>query len=506
MAKYIHFIVNMSIQLILLLLAYYNALYFYRTYFDAALNNVPIYVSFLGLFVAVYFILMWKDLYAHEMHSYLKVTIQIIGKNLFISLMTLLGVIIITSFILEELALSSIKAIIFFSFGAFALFGMHLLYYLWLKSLSIHGYFHKKVLLVGHASHRFHVEKFFQDMGETKEFCGTLTVQQDTIPKINDTEDESEQKMTWIWDNSPISHLAPESTQNQAQPNNNIKFYRNLMDVIYQHHIGEMVIFLGPNLSQKIIQHITNICDRYAIGYYLVPDISSLPKNKYWDSIFAYVPIIAHKTTNRDNLFNISIKRLFDIFFSIIILLLFLPFGLIISCLIFMCDFGPIFYVSKRIGKDQKSIPFFKFRTMQPNAEQMKAKLLKLNERKGDGPLFKMKKDPRITPIGHFLRRTSLDEFPQFLNVLLGHLSIVGPRPHLPQEVQHYEGKDFMRLECMPGITCLPQLRDRNSMGFHEWVNLDLYYRKNWTLRMDFIIFWQTGLLFLKSFFYKENN
>ena len=278
------------------------------------------------------------------------------------------------------------------------------------------------------------------------------------------------------------------------------------MDVIYKHHIGEVLIFLGPRLSEKVLQNLIRACERHAIGYYIVPDLSSLPANRHWEQVFSYVPVVVRNTTNRDNLLRISLKRVFDIAISALVLLCFLPFGLVISLLIFLSDFGPVFYISRRVGKDGQIIPFFKFRSMRKNAEQMKAQLLAQNERKGDGPLFKMKNDPRVTGIGHFLRRTSLDEFPQFINVLLGHLSIVGPRPHLPEEVACYVGKDFMRLECMPGITCLPQLRDRDNMSFHEWVSFDLYYRKNWSLALDFFIFWKTGLLFLRSFFIEADS
>ena len=478
------------------MLAYYTALNSYRIYFDATLDAVPIYLSFLGVFLAVYFILMWKDLYAHEVHSYLKVTIFIIGRNLAIACIAVVVVIIIESAIVDSFYLAPVKALIFFGFGAATLFSMHLLYYLWLRNLSLHGYFHKKVMLIGQTSNRFHVERFFQDMGETKKFYGILN-------RVDDTVDEkiglADKKPIWVWDRRPIwdSHYA-------CWAESELKFYHDFMDVVYQHHIGELVIFLGPKLSEEILGYITRVCDLHAIGYYIVPDLSSLPNTKHWDRFFSYIPIIAHNTTNRDNLFNISIKRLFDLGISLLVILLFLPLGFVISLLIFFTDFGPVFYISKRVGKDGQLIPFFKFRSMHRNAEQMKAKLLASNER--NGPLFKMKHDPRITRIGHFLRRTRLDEFPQFINVLLGHLSIVGPRPHLPEEVKYYVGKDFMRLECMPGITCLPQLRDRGRMSFHQWVSLDLYYRKNWTLGLDFYIFWKTGCLFLKSFFSREEN
>ncbi len=505
--KYLHFVINASAQCVLLMLAYYLAIGIYRRYYDAALNAVPLYLSLLGVFLSVYFTLMWKELYAHSVHSYLKVTTAIVGKNLAIASLAVTCVIILEFAVVEDFNLITWKALIFFSFGSVTLFSMHLLYYLWLKSLSGHGYFHKKVMLVGQSSNRFHVEHFFQDMGETKEFCGTLNIVGDWTDCGESVQPggkayQKEELPAWVWDRRPTWDSKYIAQNSQEEPQ--LKYYHDFMDVIYRHHIGELIIFLGPRLSEKVLQCLTQACEEHAIGYYIVPDLSSLPSTRHWENVFSYIPIVAHTTTNRDNLFNISIKRLFDIVVSLLVLLLFLPLGLLISLLIFFSDFGPVFYVSKRVGKDGQMIPFFKFRSMHKNAEQMKVQLLARNERKGAGPLFKMKHDPRVTRIGRFLRRSSLDEFPQFANVLLGHLSIIGPRPHLLEEVEHYVDKDFMRLECMPGISCLPQLRDRDHMSFHEWISFDLYYRKNWTLLMDLKIFWQTGLLLLRTFFQKE--
>jgi lipopolysaccharide/colanic/teichoic acid biosynthesis glycosyltransferase len=162
-------------------------------------------------------------------------------------------------------------------------------------------------------------------------------------------------------------------------------------------------------------------------------------------------------------------------------------------------DGGPVLYVSTRIGKNGKPLRFYKFRTMTVHAEQQKTKLLPLNERP-DGPLFKMAKDPRVTKVGRVLRKHNLDELPQLLNVWLGNMSLVGPRPHLPEEVTAYRGKDYLRLECMPGIVCLPQLVGSKMIGFREWVELDLRYRKNWSLQLDLRILSKAVKLTLATF------
>jgi lipopolysaccharide/colanic/teichoic acid biosynthesis glycosyltransferase len=121
----------------------------------------------------------------------------------------------------------------------------------------------------------------------------------------------------------------------------------------------------------------------------------------------------------------------------------------------------------------------------------LKAQLLRFNERR-DGPLFKMKDDPRVTRVGRLLRKHSLDEVPQLLNVLEGTMSLVGPRPHLPEEVEAYRDGDYLRLECIPGIVGLPQVFGRNTLGFEEWVGLDLQYRRTWSLVQDFKIMART--------------
>jgi lipopolysaccharide/colanic/teichoic acid biosynthesis glycosyltransferase len=199
-----------------------------------------------------------------------------------------------------------------------------------------------------------------------------------------------------------------------------------------------------------------------------------------------------------DSLTAISLKRLLDLAVSSLALLL-LPLVMFIALAIKLEDGGPVLYVSTRIGKNGKPLRFYKFRTMIVNAEKQKTRLLPLNERP-DGPLFKMAKDPRVTRVGRVLRKHNLDELPQLLNVWLGNLSLVGPRPHLPEEVAAYQGKDYLRLECMPGIVGLPQLVGSKMIGFREWVELDLKYRKNWSFELDLRIIWKAVKLTLTTF------
>jgi lipopolysaccharide/colanic/teichoic acid biosynthesis glycosyltransferase len=149
-------------------------------------------------------------------------------------------------------------------------------------------------------------------------------------------------------------------------------------------------------------------------------------------------------------------------------------------------DGGPILYYQMRVGKDGRQFRFYKFRSMVVNADALKEKLAAQNE--STGPVFKMRNDPRITRIGRILRKTSLDELPQFLNVLRGEMSLVGPRPHLPREVESYADWHFGRQQAQPGLLCLREVLGRSNLTFDQWVAYDLLYIRNRSLLTDFWI------------------
>ena len=185
-------------------------------------------------------------------------------------------------------------------------------------------------------------------------------------------------------------------------------------------------------------------------------------------------------------------KRIQDVLLSAFALLVLLPVMLIIALVIVIDSpgAGPIF-VQTRIGKDGKPFKFYKFRSMRPNAEQMLDQLMHLNEM--DGPVFKIKHDPRITRVGLFLRRTSIDELPQLLNILKGDMSIVGPRPPLPREVEQYDEYAKQRLWVVPGLTCYWQTQHgRNDLSFEEWMDLDVQYIKDRSFLTDWKVIFKT--------------
>jgi exopolysaccharide biosynthesis polyprenyl glycosylphosphotransferase len=176
-------------------------------------------------------------------------------------------------------------------------------------------------------------------------------------------------------------------------------------------------------------------------------------------------------------------KRLLDVALALLGLVLLLPLLPAIIALIKLDSPGPILFRQKRVGQGGRLFTCYKFRSMVPDAESLKAELVKMNE--ATGPAFKIRNDPRITAIGHFLRRSSLDEVPQLFNVLSGEMSMVGPRPQIPTEVALYEPWHRGRLAVTPGITCLWQISGRSHVGFDEWMRLDLEYVRRRSLALD---------------------
>jgi exopolysaccharide biosynthesis polyprenyl glycosylphosphotransferase len=172
------------------------------------------------------------------------------------------------------------------------------------------------------------------------------------------------------------------------------------------------------------------------------------------------------------------------------LLVLLSPLFLIIAALIKLTSSGPIFFKQVRCGLGGRKFAFYKFRSMIVDAEERKKGLEPLNEM--SGPVFKIKDDPRITPVGRIIRKLSLDELPQLYNVLKGEMSLVGPRPPIPEEVQKYERWQRRRLSMRPGLTCLWQVNGRNEVDFEQWMKLDLEYIDNWSLGLDFKIMLRT--------------
>ncbi len=268
----------------------------------------------------------------------------------------------------------------------------------------------------------------------------------------------------------------------------------NLKNVI-DHSVIDEVIYCKRDVEIELIKKVVGICNEVGVVFRLQSSVSPLDPtefqlktlNKTKDLSIVDIP---------SNSLSLILKSMGDIYFSIMAVILLIPVFLIIALLIKAGSKGPVFFRQERIGLRGRKFRLFKFRTMVIDAEEQLKKLKARNE--ADGPVFKIKDDPRITRVGRFLRKTGLDELPQLLNVVRGEMSLVGPRPPLEEEVNQYERWQLRRLSVRPGITCTWQIvPDRHDVSFEEWMELDLHYIDNWNLRKDFELFFKT----VKTFF-----
>lgn len=262
----------------------------------------------------------------------------------------------------------------------------------------------------------------------------------------------------------------------------------------------DQIIFALPLDLVNNVEKYIKTAEELGVSVRILPDWN-LHKLRYNPGIgyleiqdFLSIPTVCLNTTPSGN-GPLQIKNLFDFFGAALLILLLFPVFGCISMLIKLFSEGPVFFSQERCGLNGRRFYVHKFRTMVHNAEYMQKELFTKNE--ADGPTFKIKKDPRIIPfIGTFLRRTGLDELPQLFNVIKGEMSLVGPRPPIPTEVNRYDLWQRRRLSMRPGITCLWQCsRKRNDISFKEWMSLDLNYIDSWSLKLDFQILIKTALV-----------
>jgi exopolysaccharide biosynthesis polyprenyl glycosylphosphotransferase len=262
----------------------------------------------------------------------------------------------------------------------------------------------------------------------------------------------------------------------------------NLADILENEVVDEVVITLPWQYHRKIVSLMAQ-CERENVRARIVPDLFQMTLNRMHIEEVAGVPMIGIREIGISGL-NQLIKRSIDVVFSAIALIIGAPLIALIALMIKMESPGPVLFRQERVGKNGHRFELYKFRSMVEGAEDQQAALQKFNE--AEGPLFKIKQDPRVTRLGKSLRRLSLDELPQFYNVLQGDMSLIGPRPPLPAEVEQYQEWHKRRLEVSPGITGLWQVSGRSELTFDEMALLDIYYIENWSLGLDTKILWQT--------------
>ncbi|MEO8285375.1 MAG: sugar transferase [Chloroflexota bacterium] len=266
----------------------------------------------------------------------------------------------------------------------------------------------------------------------------------------------------------------------------NVEFRRlgSLKDVnriIEQQDLHEVIVAL-PATHHTQILGIIDSCRIFGVDFKLVPDLFEMRFNEVRIDALNDVPLIGVKDVALRG-FNLIVKRVIDTVLSLIVLIVMSIPMLVIALLIKLNSPGPILFRQNRVGKNSENFVCYKFRTMHQDAEERKEELRHLNE--ADGPMFKIRNDPRRTSVGTVLRRTSLDELPNLFNIIKGEMSWVGPRPPTPDEAASYNDWHRKRLDVTPGLTGLWQVSGRSDLSFDDMVKLDLYYAENWSLALD---------------------
>ena len=259
--------------------------------------------------------------------------------------------------------------------------------------------------------------------------------------------------------------------------------------VLADEEVDEVYISLPIRSFYSTIKDIAHYCEGEGIPVRLIADLFPMRIATNRIMYVEDVPMLSLSTVPEER-FRLAMKRAFDFLVSTVLLvllpLLFLP----LTILIKLESPGPVFFAQERVGLNRRRFKMLKFRSMVVNAEELRQELEAMNE--ADGPVFKIRKDPRITRVGRFIRKYSLDEFPQLFNVWMGQMSLVGPRPPLASEVEKYSWDQRRRLSVKPGMTGLWQVSGRSDVNFKEWVELDLQYIDTWSLKQDFLILLKT--------------
>ncbi len=277
--------------------------------------------------------------------------------------------------------------------------------------------------------------------------------------------------------------------------------------IIKKYKIDE-IIQTRSDIKESQAGDILELCELNHISYRFTPDLMDVRRTNIEIDVVADIPVISIKATPLDGWGKVS-KRILDIIGSVFGLIIFSPVFLITMIAIKLDSKGPVIFSKlddgtavKRVGRKGKLFRFYKFRSMKPKTDSLRYKSLKENNLRNDGPLIKIENDPRVTRVGKFIRKYSIDELPQLVSVLKGDMSLVGPRPHLPEEVKNYKKHHKFVLTIKPGITGLSQISGRSDLPFEDEVKLDRFYIENWSILSDLRIILKTFGVILKG--YKE--
>ena len=259
--------------------------------------------------------------------------------------------------------------------------------------------------------------------------------------------------------------------------------------VLKEQRVDEVYVTLPVRSQFDVIKYVVSVCERVGMPVHVVGNLLPLNIAKSRAVLIGDIPLIS-LSSRSETYALLALKRIMDFVASSILIVAFAPLFLILAVLIKLESKGPAFFVQDRIGQNHRHFKMFKFRSMVPNAEELKKDLMHLNE--ADGPIFKIHSDPRVTRLGRFLRKYSLDELPQIFNVWLGHMSLVGPRPLIAHEVDQFQWFERRRLSVKPGMTGFWQVSGRSDIPFKEGIEMDLAYIDSWSFSRDVLILLKT--------------
>jgi exopolysaccharide biosynthesis polyprenyl glycosylphosphotransferase len=259
-------------------------------------------------------------------------------------------------------------------------------------------------------------------------------------------------------------------------------------EILHNHVVDEVVVAVDKQDLDRL-EPVLRDCELEGVKTRLHLNFIPAPTSKVTLEHIEHVPLLTLSTTPQDEM-QLFFKRSLDMILAAFFIVVLSPVFLLVALLVKLTSSGEVLYRQTRCGLGGRRFTLYKFRSMVEGAEIMRADLEHLNE--VDGPVFKIAQDPRCTPLGRWLRRASLDELPQLWNVLRGDMSFVGPRPPVPEEVEHYEAWQRRRLRMRPGLTCLWALEGRSELNFERWMQLDLSYIDEWSLWLDAKIFLKT--------------
>jgi exopolysaccharide biosynthesis polyprenyl glycosylphosphotransferase len=263
----------------------------------------------------------------------------------------------------------------------------------------------------------------------------------------------------------------------------------DLEEILKKHVVAEVFVAGNGDSQRAEMQNCIRVLERFGIPFALPASGFRFGRARP-EHERALADGYIHYLSVRHKPVQLALKRLLDVGASSVALALLSPLMVVVALLIKFTSRGDILFKQQRVGRHGRPFNMLKFRSMVSNAEELKAKLMALNEQAG--PVFKMRSDPRITGVGRFIRKFSIDELPQLVNVLRGEMSLVGPRPPVPSEVAKYEAWQRRRLSVRPGLTCVWQVSGRNEISFEEWMYLDMQYIDHWSLAQDFQLILKT--------------